>query len=80
MAMLGLYTVLIAVAIMRSNSKAAWEAANAPAPTKPDFHTQKVISGVPSLSEQPDAWEEFVTADEENMEKWLATLDEEEAD
>lgn len=77
MAMMGLYTVLIAAAIMRSNSKAAWEAANAPAPTKPDFRTQKVISGVPSLSEQPEEWEEFIAADEENMEKWLASLEEE---
>ncbi|KAA0157427.1 hypothetical protein FNF27_00689 [Cafeteria roenbergensis] len=47
-----------------------------PAPEKPDLKTEAVISEVPTLSENPEAWATFME-EEENVVKYFDSLNEE---
>lgn len=76
-AVLGFYGVLIGLSVMKSKFSASRAAANKPAPTKPDLHTEVVRGAIPSMEDE--GFEAFMNESDENAEKWLSNLDSEDS-
>eukprot|EP00353_Schmidingerella_taraikaensis_P010055 CAMPEP_0185573754 /NCGR_PEP_ID=MMETSP0434-20130131/5387_1 /TAXON_ID=626734 ORGANISM="Favella taraikaensis, Strain Fe Narragansett Bay" /NCGR_SAMPLE_ID=MMETSP0434 /ASSEMBLY_ACC=CAM_ASM_000379 /LENGTH=105 /DNA_ID=CAMNT_0028190085 /DNA_START=1 /DNA_END=318 /DNA_ORIENTATION=+ len=73
---MGFYTVLIGTSMAVSSAKKA--AAPVPTPERPDFHTIKERSAIPSAEDDPEGWEEFISESDDNVEAWLKNMEEEE--
>ena len=71
---MGFYGAVVGISMAYSSAKKA--SAPKPAPVRPDFHTEKAVTSTPGVED--DGFEEFICDGDENVEKWFASLEEEE--